>query len=199
MRVAALIAAAAVATVAAVGIFGTRSEPRLAATNGVDAGSYSIVLPDSREHCERDQFVPGGADRLRMTIASFDRPMPRIDLRITDARGREVVDRVVPAPPAQGPVILPLGRTTDGPQRGATVCVGPRGRRIALAGFQDHPRMEWLRPGSESDLGMAGTILHRFGAGKPGWMGGWTLALALLLVAGVWAGTIRIVLRETAS
>jgi hypothetical protein len=198
MRVAALMAAAVLATAVLVFLLGSRSEPRLAGSNGVDAGSYSITVADGRRHCERNQFVPADADRLRMTIASFDRPMPPIALTITRRDGGVAVDRRVPAPARQGPVELPLGETTEAPVRGATVCVAPEGRRIALAGFKRNARLEWLRPGSESELGLAGTIAHRFGIGKPGWMGAWTLVAALLLIAGVWALTVRLVLRETA-
>jgi hypothetical protein len=198
MRLAALIAAAAVATVVAVGVLGSRAEPRLAGSNGVDAGSFSVVVPDGGRHCERDQLVPADADRLRMTIASFDRPMPPIEVDVTAAGGRPVIEQRAPAPPAQGVVVLALGETTRSPLSGATICVRPLGRKIALGGFEDHARMEWLRPGSESELGLTGTILHRFGIGKPGWMGGWTLVLGLLLAGAVWLLTARIVLREAA-
>jgi hypothetical protein len=193
--VAALIAAAAVATVVAVLVLGTRSDPRLAGTNGVDAGSFAVTVPAGRRHCQEGQFMPADADRLRMTIASFDRPMPPIVLTI-EADGRSVVNRRVPAPPKQGVVELLLGYTTRAPLRAVTVCLSPVGRRIALGGFDDHARIEWLRPGSESVLGLTGTILHRFGIGKPGWMGGWTLVLAALLVVAVWFLTARLLLRE---
>ena len=195
----AIAAAAVVAAVAAALILGTRSEPRLAGTNGVDAGSFSLVLASGEEYCVSGQFIPGGADRLRMTIGSYDRPIPPIHLRIIDETRRVLVGRRVPAPPAQGVVTLPLGRTTDEPLRDATVCVTPHGRRIALGGFNDDARIEWLRPGSESYFELAGTILHRFGVGKPGWTGGWTLVVALLLAAGVWGATIRLILRESPS
>ena len=194
----AIATAAVVAAVAVALILGTQSAPRVAATNGVDAGSFSVTLADGQGHCQGSHLIPADTDRLRMTIGSFDRPMPPIDVRITDGNRRVLVDRRVPAPPEQGSVILPLGRTTAEPLSGATVCVAPRGRRMALGGFNDDARIEWLRPGSESYLGLAGTILHRFGVGKPGWMGGWAFVLALLLAAGVWAATIRQIFRETA-
>jgi hypothetical protein len=195
MRLAALIAAAVVVAAATVVLLGTRSEPRLAGSNGVDAGSFVVTVPAGRRHCQRDQFVPADADRMRMTIGSYRRPMPPIVVTVAGPDGRSLVNRRA-TPPEQGVVELPLGLTTQAPLRRATVCLTPEGRRIALAGFNKDPRIEWLRPGSESELGLTGTILHRFGIGKPGWMGGWTLALAALLVAAVWVLTARIVLRE---
>jgi hypothetical protein len=195
MRLAALIAATVVATVIGVIVLGTRTEPRLAASNGVDAGSFSVAVPDGHRHCLRGEFVPRDADRIRMTIGTFEQPMPPLDVTVTDADGRTLADRRVQAP-AEGVVVLPLGRTTDQPRPDSTVCLTPHGRKIVLGGFRDRARIEWLRPGSESVLGLSGTVLQRFGVGKPGWMGGWTLVLAIALVVAVWALTARLLLRE---
>jgi hypothetical protein len=193
--VAAVIAAAVVAIVIAVAALGASGEPRLAGSNGVDAGSFSVELRDGERYCQSGQVVPRTADRARMTIGSYDAPMPPVELTVTDGRGGTFAQRVT-RPPEQGVVVLEMGRTTDRALQGADVCVRSQGGRIALGGFQDRARVEWLRPGEESLLGIAGTVLHRFDIGKPGWMGGWTLVVALLLAVSVFVLTARLLLRE---
>ena len=193
--VAAVIAAALAATVIAVVLKGSEEEPRLAGSNGVDAGSFSVELRDGEAHCQKNEFVPADADRVRMTIGSYDRPMPPIELTVTAPGGRTIAERAT-RPPDQGVVDLALGRTTEQPQPDATVCVKPVGTRVALGGFRENARVEWMRPGEESLFGVAGAILHRFELGKPAWVGGWTLVVALLLVVAVLLLTVRLVIRE---
>ena len=193
--VAAVIAAAVVAALIAIAALGSRDEPRLAGSNGVDAGSFSIELRPRERHCEENQLVPRTTDRARMTIGSYDAPMPPVEITVGDGRGGTVA-RAVARPPEQGLVELPIGRTTERAVPGAEVCVRSLGGRIALGGFRDRARIEWLRPGQESALGLSGTILHRFDVGKPGWMGGWTLVAALGLSLLAFALTARLLLRE---
>ena len=192
--VAAVIAAAVVATVIAVAALGASDQPRLAGSNGVDAGSFSVELPGGARHCQSGEFVPGDTDRARMTIGSYDAPMPPIEIEIVDDRRQ--IARNVARPSEQGVVELPLGQTIDRAIPSASVCVRSLGGKVALGGFGDRARIEWLRPGQESLFGLTGTVLHRFDIGKPGWMGGWTLVLALVLAVGVFALTARLLLRE---
>ena len=111
--------------------------PALARTNGVDAGSFSVLLADGESYCSRDQFIPADADRLRMTIGSYGRPMPPIKLVIvTPADGRVLTDRLVPAAPKEGAVALPPSwkkLTLTGIHRGGkryTLTVTPQGRTL---------------------------------------------------------------------
>ena len=193
--VAAVIAAALAATVVAVVLKGSEEEPRLAGSNGVDAGSFSVEVAEGEAHCQKNEFVPADADRVRMTIGSYDRPMPPIALSVTGPGGETIAERTT-RPPEQGVVELALGRTTERPQPDATVCVEPQGTRVALGGFRENARVEWLRPGEESVFALAGPIMHRFELGKPGWVGGWTLVVALLLIVAVLVLTVRLVVRE---
>jgi hypothetical protein len=54
----------------------------------------------------------------------------------------------------------------------------------------------YLRHGSESWWQLLGVLSQRFGLGKASFFGGWTLAFCVLLLLGVWVGTIRLLLRE---
>ncbi len=102
MRLAAVVAALVLATVVAVGLAGLlRRLRRLrlpgAGPIGVDA---RVVLdrPARRAPALREASAGPArdADRLRMTIASYHRPMPPLHLTIVGADGRAVVDRTVP-------------------------------------------------------------------------------------------------------
>jgi hypothetical protein len=192
----AVIAVVAVAVAITVVVLGTRQDSRLAGTNLYDAGSFSIVVQPGKQHCERGQFIPADTDRARMTIGSYGKPVPPIELTVTDESGRRLVDRRTPPAPREGVVVLPLGHTTQSPGPESVVCVRPVGSKIALGGFQKNARIEWLRPGEESYFQLSGVILHRFGIGKPGWTGGWTLIAAFGLMAGLCALTVRVLLRE---
>lgn len=192
----AVIVAVAVFAALVVVLKGTKSEPRLAGTNGTDAGSFSIEIRDRGEHCQAGQFVPAGADRAQLTIGAYDRPTPPVELTIKTADGREVVRHTTPGGFPQGVATLALGQTTKEPLANATVCIRTEGSKLALGGFQDRARVAYLRPGSESYLGLTGTIVHRFAQGKPGWQGGWLLVLALIGIVAVWLIVARLILRE---
>lgn len=191
----AVVAAAVIGTAAVIVAAGTDPQTRLSGSNGIDAATFSVVLPDGKQHCQQ-AFVPGNTDRLQMTIGSYDRPMPPIDVTIEDPAGRTVVRTRAPALPDQGVVPVELGRVVRDPVDNATVCLRPRGTRIALGGVDTVARMAWLRPGRESYFGITATIVHRFGLGKGGVVGSWAAWLAIALVAAVWVIAARLVVRE---
>jgi hypothetical protein len=193
--VAVVVAAAAIGAVVAVLVVGSSSHARLAGSNGVDAGSFSVMLADRQDFCQT-MFVPGDADRIRMTIGSYDRPTPAIDVTVRRADGSVVASHRTAGGFTQGVATLALGTTTSGPLEGGRVCVRPAGSKIALGGFQNNARVEFMRPGHESYFALAGTMLHRFGLGKPDWQGTWPAIVAFALVVAAWVLTARVLLRE---
>jgi hypothetical protein len=93
-------------------------------------------------------------------------------------------------------VVVPIERV-DESVSGARVCIRTgRGGRTVLYGRGDRVRLAWLRPGSESRLGMLSTIAHRFGMAKLNPFGPWLLAVAALLMALAWFLALRLVVRE---
>jgi hypothetical protein len=196
MRAVAVVIAVALLVIGGVVVhLGTTRAPRLAGTNGIDAGTFAVELPNKKVHCQTE-FIPARSAALRMTIGSYDRPVPPIQVTIDDSSGRRVLQDLAPSPPDQGIVTLPLGHVIDRPLDAAQVCLRPYGTRIALGGWYGAARIEWVRPGRESYFGIAGTIVHRFGIGKAGWMGSWIAWVVIALIAAVWVVAIRLVVRE---
>ena len=193
-----IIAAATLLTLAVIIVRGLDQEPRLAGTNLLEASDPAVVLRDGERHCQRD-FLPADTDRVQLYFtAPADRPVPPIDVTLTETNGRLIAQNRAPesSPGSAGEVPLPLGRTVTKALPLAQLCVRPRGGKITLGGFTDIARVEWLRPGSESHLGLIGTISHRFGLGKTTWIGAWTFWVAIALIVLVWALVARLMLRE---
>jgi hypothetical protein len=65
-----------------------------------------------------------------------------------------------------------------------------------LYGRGDKVRLAWLRPGSESRVGMLGTIAHRFGMAKLNPFGPWLLGMVALAMALACFLALRLVLRQ---
>jgi hypothetical protein len=91
---------------------------------------------------------------------------------------------------------VPVRRVTDTVEN-ATVCIAVgAGGRTVLYGRGDKVRLAWMRPGSESRLGMLATIAHRLGLAKLNPFGSWLLLVLALLLAATWAIALRLVVRE---
>lgn len=84
------------------------------------------------------------------------------------------------------------------------------GRRIVIAGFPTRRaiaalvggrraggkmRFEYIRPGRESWWALAPTVAHRFGVGKAGFIGDWTLTAAAILLLVAWLAAVRLLVR----
>jgi hypothetical protein len=193
--VAAVVAAAVVGAIVAVVVVASPSHARLAGSNGVEASAFNTVVADGREYCQT-VFLPAHADRIRMTVGSYDKPTPAIDVTIKGPGGRTIARHRTAGGFRQGVATFALGATTAAPVAAARLCLRPDGTKIALAGAADGARVEFLRPGRESYFAIAGTMLHRFGLGKPDWQGAWLGFVAIALLVAVWALTARVMLRE---
>jgi hypothetical protein len=110
----------------------------------------------------------------------------------------------------QGPLEIPL----RAPRREITepvVCLHNAGtRRVRFAGNytplspaaaqsrgDDQIRYDFLRPGRESWWHLSPTVAARFSALKPTFVGSWTMWALLGVVAGLWAGVILVLRRES--
>jgi hypothetical protein len=145
-----------------------------------------------------------------MLIGTYGRPGPPLTAQVR-AAGGTVAAGTLKAGWTQGLAAVPVSRVRR-TLPFATVCVTNRGGvKLAIAGAPTAPaqaplvagvrqqgavRFEYLRPGRESWWDLLPTIFHRFGLGKSHWLGGWTLALAGLLVLIGSAIAVRSLLRE---
>jgi hypothetical protein len=153
-------------------------------------------LRGADERCEEQELVPGDTGGLNLLVGTHGRPTPDITVTVS-ADGRGLVSRGrLPAGKHEGRVVVPIARV-DETVAGARVCIrtGPGGRTV-LYGRGDKVRLAWLRPGSESRLGMLSTVAHRFGLGKLNPFGPWLLAVVALVTGLAWFLALRLVVRE---
>jgi hypothetical protein len=153
-------------------------------------------LRGADERCEEQELVPGDTGALNLLVGTHGRPTPDITV-IVSAEGRGLVSRGrLPGGKHEGRVVVPIERV-DETVAGARVCIrtGP-GERTVLYGRGDKVRLAWLRPGSESRLGMLSTVAHRFGLGKLNPFGPGLLAVVALVMGLAWFLALRLVVRE---
>jgi hypothetical protein len=206
MRVRVLVGAALALVLAAVAVALSESKERLAGTNDLRAAEFVATLPAGARACQAGEFVPGDGARLRLLVGTYERPVPPLEVEIRSPAGSRLRGKL-PGGAREGYVEVPLERTTT-PVSGATVCVRNGGdHRIVIAGFRTsrrvvavvggrrargNMRFEYMRPGRESWWALAPTVAHRFGLGKAGFMGDWTLAAAAVLLLLAWIAAIRL-------
>jgi hypothetical protein len=207
MRVRVLVGAALVVVVIGVAAALSESKQRLAGSNNVPPSHFVVTVPRGGEACQPGEFVPADSRELRLMVGTYHRPVPRLEVELR-APGAPAVHGVLPAGRTEGWVEIPLERTT-GAAPGATLCLRNGGaHRIVVAGTHTGPfarvgrrrsagrmRIEYLRPGRESWWALVPTIEHRFGLGKAGFVGGWTLAAVALVLLAAWIGAIWLVVR----
>ena len=208
--VAAILAALAVLALAA---SATLRGERLAFTLGVTSGGpVAVVEPGSRV-CQRDVIVPqgGGFDRVRLSLGTYQRPGPPVDLIVRDAGGATLARGALRGgypDIAQAPShSVRVGEVGD--ERRIDVCVANEGsRRVAVygnAGIASQTSSAELdgQP-QEYDLNLAFETRERSIAAlwpamadraalfRAAWVGPWTyLVLALLVLVAVPALLVR--------
>jgi hypothetical protein len=191
---------------------------QIAGTDRVPNNVFVTNVKQDQRLCQANEIVPAGATSLRMTIGTYDKPGPALDIAITEpatARGlapREVDHATIAAGWRQGVVVLPVPRVRH-TYANATVCIRDRGAPIALGGttypneygFTDYfdgtkltseIRIDYLLPGKPSWFSMLSKLAYRLTLGKGSYIRplGWIAPLLLMLaVAGV---MVRLLLRE---
>jgi hypothetical protein len=171
---------------------------RRAGSNYVPEYGPITELRGAAQRCEPGELVPGDSGALNLLVGTHGRPTPEIRVTVS-AAGRVVSTGRLAAGRHEGRVVVPIEpiRKT---LPGAEVCIHTgAGGRTVLYGRGDKVRLAWLRPGSESRIGMLPTIAHRFGLAKLNPFGPWLLAVVALLAALTWFLALRLVLREVES
>ena len=175
----------------------SRSDERLAGTNNVSRQKFVAFVPGGGRVCQRREFVPPETGALRLRIGTYYKP--GLPLRLTiEARGRRVATGGLRPGWEQGDVSVPVSTVRRGTAE-SVICLENRGAsRIAIAGTQSGREVAarvdglpargrfsiaYMRPEEESWWTAASRVGKRFALGKPGFVGSWTLALALFLAA----------------
>jgi hypothetical protein len=172
---------------AAVAVVLGQSEQRLAGTNDVPAGTAGRTVLGGQTVCQAEVLFPDTAG-VRFRATPGGSAGPPLDVWGSPSTGQpQFMHGSIPAGWRAGWVLVPtqtLRRATSG-----QVCIRNNGSPpIRLAGWVGQARFEYVRPGRESWWSTIPAIWQRFGVGKAGWEGSWTLVLALVLVLAAIAG-----------
>jgi hypothetical protein len=195
MRLAAAVAAGALALLAALALVLTDSKPRQAGSNHVAELEPVAEVDANGARCQRAAILPADTSGVRLLLGTYGRPTPTVVVTAR-ARHRTITEGTLRGGAHEGHVTVPLA-----PVRAETlasrVCVRVEGSGpTVLYGSAGTVRLEWLRPGSESWLDILPLVARRFGYGKANPFGsGLVVAAALVLVA-AWLGAGRLLLRE---
>jgi hypothetical protein len=175
---------------------------RLSGTNLVPNGAYIEGLGHGQQACQGSELLPADTAAVRMTIGAYGKPGPALSVVFTGAGGRLLTSGALKAGWREGVVRIPVTHVSEAFEE-ARFCLRDDGARpIVLAGDAPDPgfqmqvagktvesqrvRIDYMRPGSESWLELAPTIVHRFGVAKGGWVRGWAwLAVVALMLTAV--------------
>ena len=198
VRAVLLAGAAVIALVVLIGA--SLRDYRLLGSNRVPAAAFVLRLGQGQTACQR-ATIPAGTGAVRVIALGAGRPTLALTIDghlggIGQVADDGWVTLRIP-PPATTRTLATLCLRTTGPVTlaGQTRPAGANARdeqgRVLLAAA----RLEFTTAHPASWWGRIGDMLRRFGEGKPGWVGGWTLVLAALLLAGALAAAGWAVLR----
>ncbi len=212
MRVRLVLAAALVLLAVAV-VLTLSGRTQLSAGNHVVPVGFAATLPPGGELCQPNPDLAPGAAAAQVVVGTHGRPVPRVDLRFLDATGRIVTAGSRPAGGPEGPISIPLAPARDA-AAATRVCLRITGAsKVVLAGVGSPPDPSDEVVNGVLQLGritvvylpgggpkrwwsQAGAIDRRFGLGKAGFFGTWTLPLCAILLLGAWAAALRLLVRE---
>jgi hypothetical protein len=186
--------------------------PRTAGSNHASTVVFAATVPGGGQLCETAPRLPPDAAKAQILIGTYGHPVPDLRLRFLDASGTEVATGHLPAGAAEGPVTIPLTRAKLAASA-TDVCLRVAGRSDVVLGGEGGPigrdselvngkpqggriGMVYLRPGKESWWQLLSVLDHRFGLGKASFFGDWTLVVIALMMLGLWAVTVRLLVRE---
>jgi hypothetical protein len=194
----ALIAGAIVVAAVLVAVALSRVDAQ-SGSNSLTPQQFVAEVGPGETLCQSGEQVPAPTGALKMTVATFGRPEP--DVEVTLREGGRVVSRGGLRAGAweQGVVRIPISAVRR-PVTGARLCLRNPGRgRLAIGGERVGPfavtggerqdgraAVVYLRPGRDTWLGSASEVVGRFGHGRADLLGGgWTLwaGLAAMLLA----------------
>jgi Predicted membrane protein (DUF2142) len=152
--------------------------------------------------CQSGETVPAGAQAMRVSLSV--NIGPKVKLTVTQGSqvltegtqpagwtGEQVTIPVAPLPTAAtgATICLAIGPAVEPIELGGTKAKNPTGEAPGKA------RIEYLKPGAKTWLGMAGSIAHRLGMGRSP-SGTWIAFIPLLLMGAAAAIVAWLVLRE---
>jgi hypothetical protein len=212
LRVRVVLGVACALAIGALALEMSGAAPRIADTDHLNPVGFFTSMRGGQEMCQPQMLLPDDAQRVQVLIGTYGLSVPALAVRFVDTRGRVVSSGRIPAGSPQGyvavPIVYPHGRTVNG-----TLCIRAGGRRkLVIAGDIVAPgpaadevqgtieggriAVVYLRPGRESWWQLLPTLSRRMGFGKALFFGTWTLPLAALLLAGLWIGVGRLLVRE---
>jgi hypothetical protein len=189
VRAVLLAGAAVIALVVIVGA--SLRDYRLLGSNRVPAAAFALRLGPGQSACQR-ATIPAGTGAVRVLALGAGRPTLALTVDghfVTGARtGGDGWGTLRIPPPATTRTLatLCLRAAGSGPVTlaGQTRPAGANARDGQGRVLRAAARLEFTTAHPASWWSRLGDIFRRFGEGKPGWVGGWTLVLAALLLAG---------------
>jgi hypothetical protein len=194
------------------------SARRLGASNSrVNESRNGVFVYPHKQRCQRGEYVPAAANRLRVYPGTSSPGGPPIVVTLRTDGGR-VVSRIpiaggyrtaVPRKDEGRPLDVPLPANHPGIPLGE-LCIKNLGDKQVnfggnlvsanpaapggVNGYQERPtdeiRADYYLPGYRSGFKMAPTVIQRAALLRPGFMGAWTIWLLLGVFAAACAGTI---------
>jgi hypothetical protein len=183
----------AIATAATVILL--QRSPRRSGANLTSNRGFVIPVPGGQQLCELGELVPADTGTIRLTARAEGSPAPALGVEIRGPAGRIVSGRL-DGGWRPGPIGIRVSRVASTVT--ATVCVSNLGSNqvdfggstpdsayvIQIAGrpFDGRLRIEYLRPGTESWLNLAPTLVHRFSLAKSDALRHWAAIAAAVLL-----------------
>jgi hypothetical protein len=196
MRLAAAVAAGALALLAALAVVLTDSKPRQSGSNNVAELEPVAQVEGDGRRCQSAVILPADTSGVRLLLGTYGRPTPTIVVRAADG-GRTITHGTLRGGGREGHVTVPLTPAVEDETRAGRVCVRVEGDDpTVLYGSSGTVRLEFIRPGSESWLDLLPVVARRFGYGKANPFGSGLLPVAGLLLALAWLTAGRVLVRE---
>lgn len=209
-RLAAIVAAAGLLALAVgIGAAVAHTEPRMAGSNLMPFHG-AIEVPPGSTICQSGEIVFADAARLRV-YAPTGPPYPPLAAEVT-RDGRLLANGNTPGGWVDATAEIPLRPHIERTFNADSVCVENQGEEPVRLGGETTPepldsvttdgepvagrlRLEYLRAGDESWVDLLPAVVHRFGLGKGGAVGDWTLPAAALLLLATCALAVRLAVR----
>jgi hypothetical protein len=212
MRVRVVLGIAVAAVAGALILDASGRAPRGAGGDHASSALFAATVPGGGTLCQPAAFLSDDAARAQIQIGTFGRPVPDLRLTFVDSANAAVASGELAPGGREGIVTIPITHTRRAPAA-TTACLHIGGSHpVALAGEAGpiNPSSEvldgrqqsgrvslaYFRRGEESWWSLLPELTHRFGLGKAGFFGDWTLPVAALLLLGVWVAAVRLLARE---
>lgn len=212
-RVAVVLAIGFAAVLAELTIAMSKPAPRTAGSNFHAPVAFVAKVPPRGELCQPSLPVPADAGRALILIGTYGQPVPPGRLLFLSSSGSLSAAGDLPSGAREGTISIPITQLRGAAPAGQ-VCIRLMSKTpVALGGegFPAGPGSESIdgkpapgivslvyeRRGRESDWQLFPSLVKRFGLGKAAFFGDWTLPACIVLTIAAWAGTARLLIRES--